>query len=111
MAREPYFPSWAGRAERELFHGVRMATITGEKLMLMRVTFAPHAMVPEHQHPHEQCGFVQRGEAEFVVGGESRTLAPGDYYVIPGGTPHRVVAGPSGVECLDIFSPPRDEYR
>ena len=111
MPTEPYFPSWDGRPVREIFPGVTMSVITGEKLMLMRVAFAANAVVSEHSHPHEQLGFVMEGEAEFVVGGESKRLTQGDHYAIPGDTPHRVTAGPQGALCLDIFSPPREEYR
>ena len=48
---------------------------------------------------------------EFTVGGETRRLHAGDYYAIPGGVPHMVLTGESGAVCMDIFSPPRDEYR
>jgi quercetin dioxygenase-like cupin family protein len=111
VEREPFFPDWEGRPVREIFPGVTMSVISGEKLMLMRVAFAPNALVPEHQHPHEQFGFVMDGAAEFTIGGETKHVYKGDYYAIPGSVPHRVGAGPDGVVCLDIFSPPREEYR
>ncbi|MGH2368647.1 MAG: cupin domain-containing protein, partial [Chloroflexota bacterium] len=56
-------------------------------------------------------GFVVQGDAEFTVGGETRHLTTGDYYAIPGGVLHKVVTGPGGAICMDIFSPPREEYR
>ncbi|MGH2355853.1 MAG: cupin domain-containing protein [Chloroflexota bacterium] len=109
--REPYFVSWDGRPQRELFPGVRITVVSGEKLMLSRVELDGGAVVPEHQHPHEQFGFVVQGDAEFTVGGETRHLTTGDYYAIPGGVLHKVVTGPGGAICMDIFSPPREEYR
>jgi quercetin dioxygenase-like cupin family protein len=90
---------------------VRIAVASGEKLMLSRVELDPRAEVPQHRHPHEQFGLVLEGEATFTVGGETRLLRQGDYYAIPGDVPHGVVAGPGGAVCLDIFSPPREEYR
>jgi quercetin dioxygenase-like cupin family protein len=54
---------------------------------------------------------VIEGEADFTVGGELRRLQPGDYYAIPGDVRHGVVVGSQGAVCLDIFSPPREEYR
>ncbi|HEV2126024.1 MAG TPA: cupin domain-containing protein [Chloroflexota bacterium] len=111
MASEPYFVDWEGRASRELFPGVRISVVSGEKLMLSRVELAPGSVVPEHQHPHEQFGFVMEGEATFTVGNETRQLVKGDYYAIPGGVLHRVDVGDSGAVCMDIFSPPREEYR
>ncbi len=109
--REPYFITWEGRPRRELFPGVTITVVSGERLMLSRVEFAPHARVPEHAHPHEQFGFVVEGEGSFTIGGETRHVRAGDYYAIPGGVPHAVVAGPQGGVFMDIFSPPREDYR
>ncbi len=106
-----YFVGWDGRPRRELFPGVRIAVISGERLMLSRVELEPGAVVPEHHHPHEQFGHVLEGDAEFTIAGQTRHLGTGDYYAIPGGVPHKVVTGTRGAVCLDIFSPPRDEYR
>jgi quercetin dioxygenase-like cupin family protein len=111
-ATHPYFVDWSERpASRELFPGVRISVVSGEKLMLSRVEIAPDAVVPEHAHPHEQFGYVMQGEARFTIGGETRLLRQGDYYAIPGGVAHAVTAGSGGAVCMDIFAPPRDEYR
>ena len=47
---------------------------------------------------------------ELQIGSESRVLEPGEYYIIPPGTPHqaRAVGGPA--RALDIFSPIREDY-
>jgi quercetin dioxygenase-like cupin family protein len=110
-AREPYFVTWEGRPSRAIFPGVEITVVSGEKLMLARVVLAPGAVVPEHQHPHEQFGFVMEGEVDFTIGDQTRHLTAGQYYAIPGQVPHRVVVGSGGAVCLDIFSPPREEYR
>jgi quercetin dioxygenase-like cupin family protein len=107
---EPYFVDWSTRPQRDLFPGVRIAVASGERLMLSRVALEPGAVVPEHHHPHEQFGLVLEGEATFTIGGETRLLRAGDYYAIPGDVTHGVVSGPGGSVCLDIFSPPREEY-
>jgi quercetin dioxygenase-like cupin family protein len=109
--REPYFVEWSGRPRRQIFPGVHIAVATGERLMLARVALDPGAVVPEHQHPHEQFGLVLEGTATFTVGGETRALRAGDTYAIPGDVRHSVLTGPDGAVCLDIFSPPREEYR
>lgn len=111
MIGEPFFVEWDERPVRDLFPGVRTQVVAGEKLMLSRVRIDPQAVVPEHSHPHEQFGVVLSGSATFTVGGQARLLRQGDYYAIPGGVAHLVVAGSEGALCLDIFSPPREEYR
>jgi quercetin dioxygenase-like cupin family protein len=71
----------------------------------------PRAVVPEHEHPHEQMGMVLEGTAEFTVGGVRRVLGPGDLYRIPGNVRHQVVALDDPVRALDVFHPPREEYK
>ena len=108
---EPYFVEWSQRPRKEIFPGVNIATASGQNLMLARVALDPDAVVPEHRHPHEQYGLVLEGTATFTVGGQTRALKAGDYYAIPGDVSHSVITGPDGAVCLDIFSPPREEYR
>jgi quercetin dioxygenase-like cupin family protein len=111
VSREPFFVTWEGRPRRELAPGVHITVVSGEKLMLSRVEVDAHAVVPWHQHPHEQFGFVMEGEADFTIGDETRHVKAGEYYAIPGGTFHSVQAGAQPSLFMDIFSPPREEYR
>ncbi len=83
----------------------------GEKTMLSLVTLEPGSQVGLHKHPHEQAGYVVEGEFEFTIGDEKRMLKPGDMYVIPGNTEHGVLYVKTHSIVLDIFAPPRDEYK
>ena len=94
-----------------IFPGVEIATCWGTGLMLSLVDMKPGAVVEEHHHPHEQMGMVLEGRAAFTVAGETRVLGPGDMYSIPGGVPHKVVALDAPVRALDVFHPPREEYK
>jgi quercetin dioxygenase-like cupin family protein len=105
------YVDWTQVEAREIFPGVFAQVAYGEKIMLSRVAFTPNLDVPLHDHPHEQFGFVESGEATFIIGGDERLLRAGDYYAIPGGISHEVHAGPDGAVCMDIFSPPREEYK
>lgn len=98
-------------APRQLAPGVATKIISGEKVMFSLVTLDPDAAVPEHSHPHEQMGMLLSGTLTLTVGGETRTLSGNEIYLMPGGVPHRAVAGPRGAVALEAFSPPRDEYR
>jgi quercetin dioxygenase-like cupin family protein len=96
---------------RTLFPGVTITTAWGAELMMSFVTFDyADAVVPEHQHPHEQMGMGLEGEFELVIAGEARIIGEGDSYLIPGNTPHsaRSVNGPA--RALDIFHPVRADY-
>jgi len=79
--------------------------------MMSVVDIAPHAVVEEHQHPHEQVGMLLEGRAIFFIGGEQKTLQAGDLYCIPGNVRHKVIALDQPVRAIDIFCPVREEYR
>ena len=95
----------------EMFPGVTRRTLTdGNRLMLIEVTLEEGAVVPMHTHPHEQTGYLISGRFLFELGDEKLELGPGDCWLVPSNVPHRVTAL---TPCLlvDVFSPPREEYR
>jgi quercetin dioxygenase-like cupin family protein len=95
----------------DMFPGVSRKTMTaGEKMMLVEVRLDKDAVVPMHTHPHEQTGYLVSGRLRFELGRESRELGSGDCWMIPGDLPHEVTALEDSV-VIDIFSPPREEYR
>jgi len=106
-------PTWnpADIEPRTLAAGVNAKIVSGEKLMFSLVTLAPNAVVPEHAHPHEQMGMMVEGEMELTIAGESHRLSGNAIYLVPGGVPHKAVAGPTGAVALDAFAPPREEYK
>ena len=95
----------------EMLPGVVRRTLTeGERMMLVEVTLAQGAVVPSHTHPHEQIGYLASGRLLFEVGDERRELAPGDSWLVPSNVSHQVTVLEPSV-AIDIFSPPREEYR
>jgi quercetin dioxygenase-like cupin family protein len=78
--------------------------------MIVHITLDPGATVPAHSHPHEQVGYVLSGELSLTIGGVEHSLKPGDSYLIPSNVEHAGVTD-GGVEVIDVFSPPREEYR
>ncbi len=106
-----YFPSSEEMSRHAIFSGVEIQTCAADKMMLSVVDLAPHSIVEEHAHPHEQVGMVLQGKAIFFIGGEQKTLQVGDLYRIPGNVRHKVVALDEPVRALDIFHPIRDDYR
>ena len=97
--------------EKQIFDGVKIRTVYGEKIMMSFVHFAPHSVVPSHSHPHEQMGMVLEGTFELVISGEGRQLEKGDTYLIPSGIVHSARSFDQPAIALDIFSPPREEYK
>jgi quercetin dioxygenase-like cupin family protein len=96
---------------RELAPGVTAHIFPGERAMLSIVTLAPNSEGKLHDHPEEQWGILLEGSGVRVQGGEEIPIRKGDFWRTPGNVPHTLRAGPEGARVLDIFSPPREEYR
>ena len=95
----------------EMLPGVFRRTMTeGDKMMLVEVHMDEGAVVPMHTHPHEQTGYLASGRCRLQIGDDVRELEPGGSWMIPGDVPHEATALEASV-FVDIFSPPREEYR
>ncbi len=106
-----YYVSRPDCSQHNIFPGVDIFTCAGERMMLSLVEFRPRAVVEPHSHPHEQMGMLLEGELTFTIGGETKTLKPGEMWRIPGGVVHSAVAGDAPVKALDVFHPIREDYR
>jgi len=100
-----------GGVLRELAPGITTHIFAGEGAMLSVVTLAPHSEGTLHHHPQEQWGVMLEGSAVRTQGGEEIPVKKGDFWRTPGGVPHTIRTGAEGARVLDIFSPPRPEYR
>jgi quercetin dioxygenase-like cupin family protein len=96
---------------RELGEGLTTRIFSGEQAMLSVVSFEPNSEGVLHHHPEEQWGVLLEGTATRVQGDEEIPVKKGDFWRTPGNVPHTMRAGPEGARVLDIFSPPRPEYR
>ena len=96
---------------RELAAGITTRIFAGEGAMLSVVTIAPGAVGTMHHHPEEQWGLLLSGTAIRFQGDEEIAVKAGDFWRTPGGVPHTMRAGPDGAKVLDVFAPPRPEYR
>jgi quercetin dioxygenase-like cupin family protein len=56
-----------------------------------------------HQHAYTKLLMCAAGSITFLVGTDADPveLQPGDGFVLPAGTPHAAVVGPSGCTCLE----------
>jgi quercetin dioxygenase-like cupin family protein len=96
---------------RELATGITTRIFPGDQAMLSVVRLDPNAEGTMHSHPQEQWGVMLEGAAVRIQDGEEFHVRAGDFWRTPGGAPHTVKAGPEGAVILDVFAPPRDEYR
>ena len=94
-----------------LVEGVMARAVEGERLSLAVVELEPNAVSPAHHHDNEQLGFVIAGSIVMRIGNEEQELSPGDTYTIPSNVPHDAVAGPDGATVVDVFAPPREDWK
>lgn len=88
----------------------RRTLATGAAMMIVEWTMEAGAFMPFHHHVHEQVGYLVDGEVEMIIDGKTHLLRPGDSYAVASGVEHAGrVLRPSVM--IDIFSPPRDDYR
>jgi quercetin dioxygenase-like cupin family protein len=120
MSTQPSSPtaSWAFNLHdeslgipRTLAEGITTRIFPGQNVMLSVVQMAPHAEGTLHSHPEEQWGVLLAGECVRVQDGEEKAMKAGDFWCTPGGVPHTVRTGDKPATIIDIFSPPREEYR
>lgn len=93
----------------EAVPGVHLAQLAvGDEMSVQYFHIESGAEVPEHDHHHEQAGWIYQGALTFHVEGEDVVVASEESYTIPGGEPHAAVNnGDDPVLGVDIFSPPR----
>jgi quercetin dioxygenase-like cupin family protein len=95
---------------QQIWEGLLVRSIHGERVTLALVELDPHAVVPEHAHENEQLGILIQGGMRFDIGGESRELRPGGTWRILANVPHSVEVGPEGAVVIEAFAPARDDW-
>jgi quercetin dioxygenase-like cupin family protein len=106
-----YIISQEDCVEMKPFPGIDMHAAEAERMTLSIVDMEPHSVIDEHSHPHEQVGYMVRGEAEFVIAGQTYHVRAGQMWRLPGGVTHKVVAGDRPVRAIDVFYPVREDMR
>ena len=76
----------------------------GERMNVLHWNMADGSVIPLHDHPQEQFGYVIRGGFEMTIDGEVATLREGDAYFIPPNAPHTFTAL-GATEAIDVFNP------
>jgi quercetin dioxygenase-like cupin family protein len=98
-------------APQQIWERIAARSVHGERITMSVVELDPGAVVADHSHENEQLGIVLLGAIDFRIGDERRKLGPGETWCIPANTPHEATAGADGAVVMDVFSPPRDDFR
>ena len=96
---------------RTLAEGLTARIFPGENLMFSIVRIEPHAEGSMHSHPEEQWGIMLEGSGVRTQDGVEHAVKAGDFWRTPGNIVHGLKAGPEGCFVIDVFSPPRGDYK
>ncbi len=118
MSNSTQYPEWAFNVNvdsqgiaRKLAEGLNAQIFVGENSMLSVVKIEPHSSGNIHSHVEEQWGVLLEGECLRIQGDEEFTAKAGDFWHTPSIVRHGIRTGAVGALVLDIFSPPRPEYK
>ncbi|HEV8468836.1 MAG TPA: cupin domain-containing protein [Candidatus Limnocylindria bacterium] len=101
----------AAQAKPREWMGVRFEVLaTGSRTMVTKMLYESHNQGFLHRHPNEQSGYVISGRYRLMVDGRTLELAAGDSYSIPADTDHSIAVLDAG-HVIDVFTPPREEFR
>ena len=83
---------WSAIPVETVAEGITRQMVTGDRLMVCRLTLAARTVTAIHSHVHEQITLVVRGSADFFVEGQRRTAKAGDVLLFPSGIQHAIDA-------------------
>ena len=94
---------------REIMPGCHGKVVHGKKMTWVFWDIDQNAIIPKHNHPHEQIMHVVEGIFEFTFNGIKKDYGPGSIVHIPSNMYH---SGKAVTKCklMDVFSPVREEY-
>lgn len=101
----------AKEAQQRQSFGVAFELLaTGPQCMMTKMHYRVGNRIPFHAHPNEQIGYLLFGRVRVLTRDVTLELAPGDTYSIPANVEHSIEILEDSDE-LQVFSPPRPEFR
>jgi Uncharacterized conserved protein, contains double-stranded beta-helix domain len=90
--------------------GIRRKTLVwGENALLTEFKLTGGNILPAHQHPEEQVGYLVSGHIILTIGSEKFDTHPGDSWAIPGNVQHSAEIIADSV-AIEVFAPVRKDY-
>jgi quercetin dioxygenase-like cupin family protein len=95
---------------QEILKGIKIKTLVhGKETLMSKFILEKDSILPEHEHPYEQTGYLISGNIILHIGEKTFNLMPGDSWCIKRDTKHKAEIIKNSV-ALEIFSPAREDY-
>ena len=88
MECNSFFRSFGPEEAEEIEKGVRVLSLSLESHQVRRMVFDPGALIPSHRHPEDGVTLILEGRMEMTVGCETRTIGPGEVFLVPANADH-----------------------
>ncbi|MBA7544221.1 hypothetical protein ES705_36573 [subsurface metagenome] len=95
----------------ELVPGANARLISGRGTQLSFIRMDPGSTFGHHIHPEEQLMIVLRGWIDEIILDDVNRMEKGDILLLPANMVHGGTNGPFGCDVLDVFWPPRTDYK
>ena len=95
---------------KQILPGVLMKPLTyGDNSLLCEFQLKQGSIIPAHQHPQEQTGYLISGRLRFSSNEGEFVAAPGSSWNFKGGQVHKAEVLEDTV-AIELFSPVREDY-
>ena len=95
---------------QRVLDGVEKKTLVyGENTLMTEFRLAAGSVLPGHDHPHEQTGYLVKGRLRMFIGEAEFITEAGDSWCIPGNVAHSAEALTDSI-AVEVFSPVREDY-
>jgi len=100
----------SGSNYTQVLEGIQIKTLCyGESTLMTEFLLQKDAILPEHDHPYEQTGYLVSGKIRLYIGNESKELVSGDSWNIAANVAHKAEILEDSV-AIEVFSPVREDY-
>lgn len=87
----------------------RKTLVFGKNTLLAEFRLEKGKMLPIHNHPYEQTGYLVSGHLVLIIDRQKHDMTPGSSWSIPGGIEHGAEIVENSV-AVEVFSPIREDY-
>ena len=101
---------WEDISPETVMGGLSRRAIHTERMTLGLFDLPKGSTVPSHSHEQEQVTYLLRGKALFKVDGREFTVTGGGVIHFPSGVSHSAEVLDDALS-LDVFSPPREDWK